>query len=63
MSDQQRQLSLNAFIYPAGHHESAWRHPLTSPERLFDVDYFQEIARTAEAATGCTLLRGRSRAA
>lgn len=50
MSDQQRQLSLNAFIYPAGHHESAWRHPLTSPERLFDVDYFQEIARTAEAA-------------
>ncbi|MFC9760651.1 LLM class flavin-dependent oxidoreductase [Rhodococcus jostii] len=50
MSDQQRQLSLNAFIYPAGHHESAWRHPLTTPERLYDVSYFQDIARTAEAA-------------
>ncbi|MDJ0106759.1 LLM class flavin-dependent oxidoreductase, partial [Rhodococcus erythropolis] len=50
MSDSPRQLSLNAFIHPAGHHEAAWRHPWTTPERLFDVTYFQEIARTAEAA-------------
>ena len=45
-----RQLHLNAFIHPAGHHEAAWRHPLTEPERIYDVDYYQQIARTAEAA-------------
>ena len=22
-----RQLKLNLFIYPGGHHEAAWRHP------------------------------------
>ena len=45
-----RQLSLNAFIYPAGHHEAAWRHRDAQPERTHDVDYFQEIAQTAERA-------------
>ena len=46
-----RRLSLNAFIYPAGHHEAAWRHPASRPDRIYDVGYYQEIARTAEAAT------------
>ncbi|MEV4128587.1 LLM class flavin-dependent oxidoreductase [Nocardia sp. NPDC049707] len=45
-----RQLSLNAFIYPAGHHEAAWRHPQSRPDRIYDVAYYQEIGRTAEAA-------------
>ncbi|MFI6048290.1 LLM class flavin-dependent oxidoreductase [Nocardia sp. NPDC051321] len=45
-----RQLSLNAFIYPGGHHEAAWRHPDSQPDRIYDVDYYQEIGRTAEAA-------------
>ncbi|WP_327114647.1 LLM class flavin-dependent oxidoreductase [Nocardia sp. NBC_01730] len=45
-----RQLSLNAFIYPSGHHEAAWRHPSSRPERIYDVAYYQEIGRTAEAA-------------
>jgi alkanesulfonate monooxygenase SsuD/methylene tetrahydromethanopterin reductase-like flavin-dependent oxidoreductase (luciferase family) len=46
-----RQLSLNAFIYPAGHHEAAWRHPTSAAERIYDASYYQEIARTAEAGT------------
>ncbi|MGC5163263.1 MULTISPECIES: LLM class flavin-dependent oxidoreductase [unclassified Rhodococcus (in: high G+C Gram-positive bacteria)] len=45
-----RQLSLNAFIYPTGHHEASWRHPGSAPERIYDVHYFQELARAAEAA-------------
>ncbi|KAF0844987.1 LLM class flavin-dependent oxidoreductase [Nocardia caishijiensis] len=45
-----RQLSLNAFIYPSGHHEAAWRHPDSRPDRIYDVTYYQEIGRTAEAA-------------
>ncbi|MEU1980798.1 LLM class flavin-dependent oxidoreductase [Nocardia sp. NPDC019395] len=48
---ESRRLSLNAFIYPAGHHEAAWRHPESRPDRIYDVTYYQEIARTAEAAT------------
>lgn len=46
----ERQLSLNAFIYPSGHHEAAWRHPQSRPDRIYDVTYYQEIGRTAEAA-------------
>ncbi|GGU47802.1 LLM class flavin-dependent oxidoreductase [Streptomyces lavendofoliae] len=43
-----RQLHLNAFLMNAGHHDAAWRHPSTSPERVTDPAYFQELARTAE---------------
>ncbi|MBM7458711.1 LLM class flavin-dependent oxidoreductase [Rhodococcus coprophilus] len=45
-----RQLNLNAFIYPTGHHEASWRHRDSTPERIYDVRYFQELARAAEAA-------------
>ncbi|MGV9616202.1 LLM class flavin-dependent oxidoreductase [Nocardia xishanensis] len=50
MTERPRQLSLNAFIYPSGHHEAAWRHPQSRPDRIYDVTYYQEIGRTAEAA-------------
>ncbi|MGE7385655.1 LLM class flavin-dependent oxidoreductase [Streptomyces sp. NPDC004126] len=43
-----RTLHLNAFLMNAGHHDAAWRHPASSPERVTDVRYFQELARTAE---------------
>jgi alkanesulfonate monooxygenase SsuD/methylene tetrahydromethanopterin reductase-like flavin-dependent oxidoreductase (luciferase family) len=45
-----RQLSLNLFIYPGGHHEAAWRHPGSEPERILDITFYIEIARRAEAA-------------
>lgn len=51
MTRPPRQLSLNLFIHPAGHHEAAWRHPDTQPERIFTADFYTELARTAEAAT------------
>ncbi|MDW5593846.1 LLM class flavin-dependent oxidoreductase [Conexibacter stalactiti] len=50
MASQQRQLHLNAFILGTGHHEAAWRSPLTTPERVFDPSFFAQQARTAEAA-------------
>ncbi|MGW7432430.1 LLM class flavin-dependent oxidoreductase [Streptomyces sp. NPDC054861] len=43
-----RRLHLNAFLMNAGHHDAAWRHPLTQPERVTDLAYFQQLARTAE---------------
>jgi FMN-dependent oxidoreductase (nitrilotriacetate monooxygenase family) len=47
-TDRTDQLVLNAFVYPEGHHEAAWRHPATTPERLLDPEYFVDIAGTAE---------------
>ena len=43
MSDR-RQLALNLFIYPAGHHEAAWRYKGSAAERVLDITYYQELA-------------------
>lgn len=45
-----RQLSLNLFIYPGGHHEAGWRYPGSAPDRVLDIAYYQDLARKAEAA-------------
>ena len=45
-----RQLHLNLFIYPDGHHEAAWRHPDSETDRILDISYYQELAQRAEAA-------------
>ncbi|MFF3455098.1 LLM class flavin-dependent oxidoreductase [Streptomyces sp. NPDC002730] len=47
-ADTPRQFHLNAFLMNAGHHDAAWRHPRTQPDRITDLSYFQELARTAE---------------
>jgi FMN-dependent oxidoreductase (nitrilotriacetate monooxygenase family) len=44
----ERQLSLNLFIYPNGHHEAAWRHPQSVPELSMDIGYYQQLALRAE---------------
>ena len=44
-----RQLHLNLFIQSRGHHEASWRHPTASPMALTDIQYFQDLARRAEA--------------
>ncbi|MGB8945884.1 MAG: LLM class flavin-dependent oxidoreductase [Streptomyces sp.] len=46
-----RELHLNLFVYPGGHHEAAWRHHGSDPERILDIDFYQDLARRAEAAT------------
>ncbi|WP_313607434.1 LLM class flavin-dependent oxidoreductase, partial [Rhizobium sp.] len=50
MSRKSEKLVLNAFIYPGGHHEAAWRHPESEPLRVTDIRLYQDIARKAEAA-------------
>jgi FMN-dependent oxidoreductase (nitrilotriacetate monooxygenase family) len=45
-----RQLNLNLFIYPGGHHEAAWRYKNSQPERVLDISFYQDLARRAEAA-------------
>ncbi|RKN05661.1 LLM class flavin-dependent oxidoreductase [Streptomyces radicis] len=46
-----RQLRLNLFIYPGGHHEAAWRYRGSAPERLLDIDYYRDLAVRAEQVT------------
>jgi len=48
-SVMKRQLHLNLFIQSRGHHEASWRHPASSPLALTDIQYFQTLARQAEA--------------
>src|SRR5690606_35601645 len=45
---RKRMLHLNLFIFACGHHRAAWRHPQSCVERLGDISYFEELARTAE---------------
>ncbi|MEV0599658.1 LLM class flavin-dependent oxidoreductase [Streptomyces sp. NPDC050315] len=46
-----RQLHLNLFVYPGGHHEAAWRYHGSDPDRILDIRFYQELARRAEQAT------------
>ncbi|WP_308810217.1 NtaA/DmoA family FMN-dependent monooxygenase [Arthrobacter sp. HMWF013] len=50
MTNGSRQLHLNLFILASGHHEAAWRHPASTPERMFEPEFYGDLARTAEAA-------------
>ncbi|RWR26129.1 LLM class flavin-dependent oxidoreductase [Sinirhodobacter populi] len=45
-----RQLHLNLFLMPRGHHESAWRHPASADRALTDLELYANAARIAEAA-------------
>ena len=42
------QMILNLFSYPVGHHAAAWRHPLGQADRTLDIDFYLDIAKTAE---------------
>jgi len=50
VTDPQRQLVLNLFIHPTGHHEASWRRPGAPTHRIHTASYYQELARRAEAA-------------
>ena len=41
-------LHINLFIMGCGHHKAAWRHANSPVERLGDIRYYEELARTAE---------------
>lgn len=43
-----RQLHLNAFLMNVGHHEAAWRHPVSRPEKSHAACHFISLAQLAE---------------
>lgn len=44
-------LHFNAFLFGCSHHSAAWRRPCSPVERLGEITYYEELARTAER--GC----------
>ena len=50
MTQPKRQMNLNLFLMGTGHHEASWRHPESQPERTLALDFYLEMARTAERA-------------
>jgi FMN-dependent oxidoreductase (nitrilotriacetate monooxygenase family) len=43
-----RTMHLNLFAFACGHHAAAWRAADSAVDRLGDISYWQELARTAE---------------
>jgi N-acetyl-S-(2-succino)cysteine monooxygenase len=50
MAKRKGQLRLGAFLYPAGHHIAAWRHPQAHAQAGVDFQHYIQLARAAEAA-------------
>lgn len=50
MSSRPRQMHLGAFLFGAGHHLAAWRHPGVDPAAYTRLETLQAHARLAEAA-------------
>ncbi|GEO25306.1 LLM class flavin-dependent oxidoreductase [Alicyclobacillus acidoterrestris] len=46
----ERQMHLNLFLTPFGHHESAWRHPATNVDNSLDFLHYRRLAELAENA-------------
>jgi FMN-dependent oxidoreductase (nitrilotriacetate monooxygenase family) len=45
---RRHRLALFLFLVPTGHHEASWRLSGSPAERLYDVDYYTEVARLAD---------------
>jgi len=50
MTASKREMRLNLFLVPAGHHEGAWRHPGTNADQLMRLEHYQRLAQKAERA-------------
>src|SRR6187551_1528187 len=48
MSQSNRQLHLNAFLWGVGQHEASCRHPLTTASDVISVAHYQNLGRIAE---------------
>ncbi|MFC5699651.1 LLM class flavin-dependent oxidoreductase [Cohnella faecalis] len=48
MSRPNEQMSLGAFLFSFGHHFAAWRYEGTKTDGVIDMNFYKEIAKTAE---------------
>lgn len=47
-SAERKHVRLNLFLYGTGHHQAAWRDPDSVAERIGDLDYYIQLAQSAE---------------
>ena len=45
-----RNMALNVFVYPGGHHEAGWRYNRESSTQEFDIAFLKRLAQKAEHA-------------
>lgn len=50
MSENRREMHLNAFLMEAGHHEASWRLPESNAIADFDLNHWIQLAQLAEHA-------------
>ncbi len=48
MKQQNEQMNLGAFVFTFGHHFAAWRHPDTATDEIISLDFYRELAASAE---------------
>ncbi|MBY4602998.1 MULTISPECIES: LLM class flavin-dependent oxidoreductase [Bacillus] len=48
MTSKKKQIKLGVFLAGTGHHVASWRHPDASADASMNLDYFKELAKTAE---------------
>ncbi|MGG1346132.1 LLM class flavin-dependent oxidoreductase [Bacillus subtilis] len=48
MTSKKKQIKLGVFLAGTGHHVASWRHPDASSDASMNLDYFKELAKTAE---------------
>ncbi|MCY8508555.1 LLM class flavin-dependent oxidoreductase [Bacillus mojavensis] len=48
MTSKKKQIKLGVFLAGTGHHVASWRHPDAPADASMNLNYFKELARTAE---------------
>lgn len=48
MANEKKHLKIGVFIAGTGHHVASWRHPKAQADGSINLDYFKELAKTAE---------------
>ncbi|QFY80254.1 FMN-dependent monooxygenase [Bacillus subtilis] len=48
MTSKKKQIKLGVFLAGTGHHVASWRHPDAPSDVSMNLDYFKELAKTAE---------------
>lgn len=48
MTSKKKQIKLGVFLAGTGHHIASWRHPEAPSDASMNLDYFKELAKTAE---------------
>ena len=55
---KKKEIKLGVFLAGTGHHVASWRHPQAPADASMNLDYFKELAKTAERGSGHAVFGG-----